>query len=205
MNGWKVLLILHCVGWGFCTLWVLGTCWKERMWGNAITCINWCQAFIVSLLGLGLVARFVIYVLGQPQSSDDAFTVLASTTAIGWILFIAVFGGLKSWTDKLSPVRVAFHPVFDGLGNLFFCLALAGLIVLSTVPMFLIVLGGLAASTGGAELPPEQAALKGTGGSLPWQAATMFCGYWVLVAVAVAVLSKPSGRLEQPKKIEANT
>jgi hypothetical protein len=34
--------------------------------------------------------------------------------------------------------------------------------------------------------------------------ATMFCGYWVLVAVAVVVLSKPTHRLDRPKKIEAD-
>src|SRR5690348_4591639 len=49
MSGWTVLPILHFVGWGFCTLWVLGTCWKEGMWGNALTWFNWCQAFWLSV------------------------------------------------------------------------------------------------------------------------------------------------------------
>src|SRR5258708_9071184 len=101
MSGWTVLPILHFVGWGFCTLWVLGTCWKEGMWGNAVTWFNWCQAFCLSVLGRAIVQIVVIKAV-EPKTSDDHFTVDAVATAVQWILFIAAFAGVKVWTDKLS-------------------------------------------------------------------------------------------------------
>jgi len=72
------------------------------------------------------------------------------------------------------------------------------------MPLLEMLLQGASAANGKFELPPTRVWLKGTGDALPWQVATMFCGYWVLVAVAVVVLSKPSGRLEKPKKVEAD-
>jgi hypothetical protein len=202
MTGWKVLPILHLIGWGFCTLWVLGTCWKERMWGNAISWFNWWLAFLLSWLG-GSIAKTVVTSAVGPQSNDDHFTVEAVAIAIQWILFIVAFAGVRTWSDKLSRVRVAFHPIFDGVGNLVFCLLIAGGIVVSTVPLLHILQQGAAASKDKGALPPNLGWLKGAGDTLPWQVATLFCGYWVLVAVAVVVLSKQSGRLEQPKKVEA--
>lgn len=37
-------------------------------------------------------------------------------------------------------------------------------------------------------------------GELPWQIAVMFTANWVLAAVAVAILSRPSKRPDKPKK-----
>ncbi|HUY36765.1 MAG TPA: hypothetical protein VMV69_28785 [Pirellulales bacterium] len=200
MNGWTVLWILHLVGWGFCTLWILGTCWKEGMWGNALTWFNWWQAFFLSALVRG-IAESVLTSAVEPKSTDDFFTVAAVATAIQWISFIAVFAGVKTWSDKLSRVKVAFHPILEGVGNLIFCLLLAGGLVFATLPM----LGYIMLGKGKADLPANLEWLKSdAAGGLPWQMATLFCGYWVLLAVAVVVLSKPSGRLDQPKKIEAD-
>ncbi len=205
MSGWLVLSILHFVGWGFCTLWVLGTCWKERMWGNVITWFNWWQAFILSEILGGLAKKAVVSMVGL-KSADDQFIVVAVWLAIQWGLFIAVLAGLKLWSEKLSRVKVAFHPVMDGIGNFIFCMLLAGSIVLSTLQLLGMVLLGALANAGklpaGTKLEELELAwlTSGTDGGLPWQMATLFCGYWVLVAVAVAVLSRPSGRLDKPKK-----
>jgi hypothetical protein len=37
-------------------------------------------------------------------------------------------------------------------------------------------------------------------GSMPWQLAAMFTGYWVLAAVEIVVISKSANRLDKPKK-----
>jgi hypothetical protein len=37
-------------------------------------------------------------------------------------------------------------------------------------------------------------------GELPWQVAVTFTANWVLAAVAVAILSRPSKRTDKPKK-----
>lgn len=42
----------------------------------------------------------------------------------------------------------------------------------------------------------------GSGEGMPWQVGAIFTGYWVLVAIAIAMLSKPSKRAEKPKKPE---
>lgn len=39
-------------------------------------------------------------------------------------------------------------------------------------------------------------------GGMPWQVAVLFTANWVLAAVAVALLSRPSKRSEKPKKVE---
>ncbi|HWB08097.1 MAG TPA: hypothetical protein VG826_02545 [Pirellulales bacterium] len=42
----------------------------------------------------------------------------------------------------------------------------------------------------------------GGGEGMPWQVAALFTANWVLVAVGVAMMSRPSKRLEKPKKKE---
>ncbi|HEX5442681.1 MAG TPA: hypothetical protein VFW87_02580 [Pirellulales bacterium] len=38
---------------------------------------------------------------------------------------------------------------------------------------------------------------------MPWQVGAIFTGYWVLMAIAIAMLSKPTKRAEKPnKKVE---
>lgn len=37
---------------------------------------------------------------------------------------------------------------------------------------------------------------------MPWQVGAIFTGYWVVVAIAIAMLSKPSKRADKPKKLE---
>jgi hypothetical protein len=40
------------------------------------------------------------------------------------------------------------------------------------------------------------------GEGMPWQVGAIFTGYWVVVAIAIAMLSKPSKRADKPKKLE---
>lgn len=64
---------------------------------------------------------------------------------------------------------------------------------------------GPMAPPGGAGGPPAASTgapwLKGADGGLPWQIGALYTGFWVLVAVEIAVLSKPSNRPDKPKKI----
>jgi hypothetical protein len=54
----------------------------------------------------------------------------------------------------------------------------------------------LAAETACAQLPGAAPASEG----MSWQVAALFTANWVLVAVAVAMMSRPSKRSEKPKK-----
>lgn len=50
---------------------------------------------------------------------------------------------------------------------------------------------------------PEQAAksfLTSSDGGMPWQIGALFTAFWVLMAAEIAILSKPSRRLDKPKK-----
>lgn len=52
---------------------------------------------------------------------------------------------------------------------------------------------------------PEDAAksfLISTSGGLPWEVAVMFTAFWVLMAAEIAIISKPSKRLDKPPKLE---
>ena len=52
-----------------------------------------------------------------------------------------------------------------------------------------------------APAPPAGAPwLMSSEGGMPWQVAAMFTGFWVLMAAEIAIVSKPSGRLDKPKK-----
>ncbi len=42
----------------------------------------------------------------------------------------------------------------------------------------------------------------GSSDGMPWQLGAIFTGYWVIVAIAIAMLSKPSRRSDKPKKPE---
>jgi hypothetical protein len=202
MTGWMVLTILHMVGWGFCALWVLGSYWKERMWGNTINFFNWFQAMLVST-GAGALGKKVLASMVGPKVADDWFMVDAIAMGFQWIVLIAALLGFKTWSDKISNVKVAFHPMFDGIGNFVFCLLLAGSIVIATSQMLGYVLLGYLSTKVKVDMPPDLDWLRGKGdGGLPWQLVTLYCGHWVMVAVAVAVMSKPTGRLDKPKKAE---
>lgn len=47
-----------------------------------------------------------------------------------------------------------------------------------------------------------QAGPPGSSDGMPWQVGALFTGHWVIVAIAIAMLSKPSKRLDKPKKRE---
>jgi hypothetical protein len=63
-----------------------------------------------------------------------------------------------------------------------------------------------AAAAPAAATSPDQAAkafLTSSTGGMPWQVGAMFTAFWVLMAAAIAIVSKPSKRLDKPKKQQA--
>ncbi|HQU45440.1 MAG TPA: hypothetical protein PK867_21675 [Pirellulales bacterium] len=68
--------------------------------------------------------------------------------------------------------------------------------LLLTLPLtaaILLITGPATAQPGGAP--------AATGPEMPWQVAVLFTVNWVLAAVAVAILSRPSKRPDKPKKV----
>lgn len=63
--------------------------------------------------------------------------------------------------------------------------------------------GGASPGQPSAAAPDMSAAwLQSPDGGMPWQIGAMFTAYWVLAAAEIAVISKPSNRLDRPKKKE---
>lgn len=62
--------------------------------------------------------------------------------------------------------------------------------------------GPAAPSPAGAAAPENAARsfLVSSEGGMPWQVGAMFTAFWVLMAAEIAILSKPSKRLDKPKK-----
>ena len=61
--------------------------------------------------------------------------------------------------------------------------------------------GGAAPGQPSAATPEMGAAwLRAPDGTMPWQIGAMFTAYWVLAAAEIAIISKPSNRLDRPKK-----
>lgn len=56
---------------------------------------------------------------------------------------------------------------------------------------------GFPAATSAFGQPPGP---PGSGAGLPWQVGALFTANWVLAAIAVTILSRPSKRPEKPKK-----
>ena len=61
--------------------------------------------------------------------------------------------------------------------------------------------GAMGAPGGAPPASTGAAWLKSSEGGMPWQIGALFTGFWVLVAVEVVVLSKPSNRPDKPKKV----
>ena len=65
---------------------------------------------------------------------------------------------------------------------------------------------GVPAPAPAAAASPAQAAksfLTSSTGGMPWQVGAMFTAFWVLMAAEIAIISKPSKRLDKPKKQQA--
>jgi len=140
MDGWTTLRYIYFAGLVFNALWIIGTNLKEGLWGNVLLFFNWCiacaGAFAVWLPTLKLTLNAL-----RPKP-DDQLLIVAVAMGLFWILFLALFAGMRSATDGLSRVKVAFHPVIDTIGSLAFCgLLFAGIGVASLPVLVVLALG----------------------------------------------------------------
>lgn len=118
MSGPAIFLTIHWVGVGFIFLWFLGSSMKEGMWNNALTCFN---AFVAGMVALplgGVILRLALSAY-TPDPSDP-YTPLGMIIVGEWLSYIVCYLGLTTLTDYLSNVRVAFHPIVNGIGSFIF-------------------------------------------------------------------------------------
>ncbi|HUY90684.1 MAG TPA: hypothetical protein VMV10_18260 [Pirellulales bacterium] len=137
MNGWTVLTYFYYIGLVFIALWILGTNVKEGLWGNALLAFNW------------LVAAFGTLAIWQPglkvalsalkPAPDGQLLILAVAMGLYLVLFLVFFLGMRTATDGLSKVKVAFHPVADTIGSVVFCGLLFLGIAAASLPVIVVL------------------------------------------------------------------
>ncbi len=133
MDGWSTMLMIHWVGLGFVSLWMLGTTRKEGVWGNALLFFNWFIAFFATWLFWEPALKGILS-LAQP-APDGQLIVLGIGMVVIWVLFLVFLGVLRTATDALSKVKVAFHPLFDSIGAVVCIGLIIGGIYYSILPM----------------------------------------------------------------------
>lgn len=133
MDGWNTMMIIHWVGLGFVSLWILGTTRSEGLWSNVLLLFNWCIAFYATLLFWQPALKGVLSLV-KPEAGDQMM-VLGFGMAVIWVLFLVFLGLLRSATDALSNVKVAFHPLLDRIGAVLAIGLLVGGIYYSILPM----------------------------------------------------------------------
>lgn len=137
MDGWKTMLMIHRLGLVFIGLWILGSVRKEGLWSNILLLCNWCIAFYATWLTWQPALKGIL-TLAKPGPNDQLL-VLGIGMAVIWVLFLVFLGVLRTATDKLSNVKVAFHPLVDRIGT-FICMAiLIASIRYSALPMQLLL------------------------------------------------------------------
>ena len=140
MDGWTALRYIYFAGLVFNALWIIGTNLKEGLWGNVLLFFNWCIACFGALAVWRPALRLTLNALAPKP--DDQLLIVAVAMGLFWILFLALFAGMRSATDGLSRVKVAFHPVIDTIGSLAFCgLLFAGIGVASLPVLVVLALG----------------------------------------------------------------
>jgi hypothetical protein len=123
VNAVTVISVIHWVGVGFVFLWFLGSCVRDGMWNNAIRCFN---AFVAVLLSfplavlIGFLAGLAMGAASGPADASAAYTVAAIAIGGAWVAFIVCLAILQTLTDKLSQVKVPFHPIVNTVGSVIF-------------------------------------------------------------------------------------
>lgn len=137
MSGPEILRIIHFVGWGFIFLWIMATGFKLGMWNNALMFMNWVAAFFFGL-AIGLPVGNLILAAVKPDNGDF-YTPFAIAAGVFWLVSLIAYTGMQTLTDKLSSVKVTFHPVVETLGSLTFSFSTFLAIATATSPLLLLV------------------------------------------------------------------
>lgn len=131
-----VLPIVHWVGIGFVFLWFLGSCMKDGMWDNGLRCLS---ALVASMLSFPIALLVAGMAGGEATPAPDDYTPMFVTIGANWISFLVCLGLVLTITDKLSQVKVAFHPVVNSVGSFVFICGITGIFLFYTMPIFSIV------------------------------------------------------------------
>ncbi|HVX11191.1 MAG TPA: hypothetical protein VHC22_08430 [Pirellulales bacterium] len=142
MNATNVIGIIHWVGVAFVFLWFLGGCMKDGLWNNAIRCMNaYIAAFGTLLTGLLLFSIAVAAgVSPEAPSPEDPYTMPAVLLGSFWLCFLISLAIIQTITDRLSTVKVAFHPVMNMIGSFFCVCGIAFLLMCFSMPVYTMVL-----------------------------------------------------------------
>jgi hypothetical protein len=143
MNATSVLSIIHWVGVGFIFLWFLGSCMKDGMWTNGLRCMN---AYIASLLGflLAMVAFGIVVAAGAAPTGgtpEDIYMMFGIFIGCLWVAFLVCLVVMQTITDRLSNVKVAFHPVVNGIGSFIFICGITFVLMCYSTPIYVLVRG----------------------------------------------------------------
>ncbi len=138
MDAPAVLQIIHWVGVGFIFLWFLGSCMKDGMWNNSIRCLN---AFLAAMVGfiLALGIGFVIGLATGPPDPSDVYMRSAIGIGGAWVAFIIALAILQACTDRLSQVKVPFHPIANSIGSFIFICGITLAVCSFCMPVFFLV------------------------------------------------------------------
>lgn len=131
----EVLNIIFWVGIGFIFLWFLGSCVRDGMWNNAIRCFNAYVAVLLSFpLGVALGAILGL-IMGATSGSPDAYSIAAISIGGAWVSFLICLAILQALTDKLSQVKVPFHPIANTIGSFVFICAISLVFLSLSMPV----------------------------------------------------------------------
>jgi hypothetical protein len=123
VNAVRVISIIHWVGVGFVFLWFLGSCVRDGMWNNAIRCFNAFVAATISFpiaITIRAVLEMIVGIKAGSTDANDVYMQAAIAIGGGWVAFIICLAVLQTLTDKLSQVKVPFHPIVNTVGSVIF-------------------------------------------------------------------------------------
>jgi hypothetical protein len=115
---------------------------KDGLWNNAIRCMNaYIAAFGAVLLGGLLFAIALISgVSPSAPSAEDPYTMPSAIVGCLWIGFLVSLAVMQTITDRLSTVKVAFHPVTNAIGSFVFVCGITFLLMCFSTPVYTMVL-----------------------------------------------------------------
>lgn len=138
VNATTVLSVIHWVGVGFIFLWFLGSCMKDGLWDNALRCFNAYMALFLSLpltvLAAGLIGD-AVNGSGAPDPHMDAAIAIGAN----WVGFLVCLLVLQTITERLSRVKLAFHPVVGSIGSFVFVCGITAVLSSYSWPIYEIV------------------------------------------------------------------
>lgn len=119
MSGFDVLTYVEYAGLVFIFLWIIATNSKEGLWDNAVTFFGWVAAAALTGPFVPLLTGAIYGAIAE-SGKVDFYLLLAIELAITWVLLIIGFVVLRLATDRLSTVKVSFHPMVEKIGGYFF-------------------------------------------------------------------------------------